>query len=312
MPNQQQDESNRKKDAIIVKPIVIGSYAFKLTATDLGGRAAAKTQRATHRWTCVLRAANEEDQSYYIRRVIFSLHPSFTVPQRVLDNPPFEVNETGWGEFDIMLKIFFTDPSEQPVEVQHAVRLYPVTTDDDTCQTVLPSGELMPCLSAETHDELIFSEPHEAFYESLVGGPSGPRIEHPLKPYFLDRTALLSRFRKNVSAALVALNAEIEAAELDITSITKELEEAKSLRFAAEEATDSAASAEVAPLMSPSPTGSTTSSVNLGGQTLVPPQQRTSNSSHAATAALVAQQMQSSHGVVDNNNQPMWAVPAQL
>ena len=34
----------------------------------------------------------------------------------VLTSPPFEVHETGWGEFEIQIKIFFTDTTEKPVQ----------------------------------------------------------------------------------------------------------------------------------------------------------------------------------------------------
>ena len=38
---------------------------------------------------------------------------------------PFEIHQTGWGEFDIVVKIFFQDASEKPVEVTHSLKLYP-------------------------------------------------------------------------------------------------------------------------------------------------------------------------------------------
>lgn len=28
---------------------------------------------------------------------------------------PYEVSETGWGEFEIVIKIYFQDPNERPV-----------------------------------------------------------------------------------------------------------------------------------------------------------------------------------------------------
>ena len=37
---------------------------------------------------------------------------------------PFETEETGWGEFEIMMKIFFQDPTEKPVSLYHHLRLY--------------------------------------------------------------------------------------------------------------------------------------------------------------------------------------------
>jgi hypothetical protein len=53
-----------------------------------------------------------EDLSYFIRKVVFQLHPSFTNPVRVVDHPPFEVTETGWGEFEVAIRIYFQDQSE--------------------------------------------------------------------------------------------------------------------------------------------------------------------------------------------------------
>lgn len=43
-----------------------------------------------------------------------------------VDKPPFEVTETGWGEFDIQIKIFFvTEAAEKPVAVNHHLKLHP-------------------------------------------------------------------------------------------------------------------------------------------------------------------------------------------
>jgi len=33
---------------------------------------------------------------------------------RVVYKPPYEVKETGWGEFDIQIKIYFNDLTEKP------------------------------------------------------------------------------------------------------------------------------------------------------------------------------------------------------
>lgn len=34
----------------------------------------------------------------------------------VLVKPPYEVTETGWGEFEVVIKIYFNDPNERPVK----------------------------------------------------------------------------------------------------------------------------------------------------------------------------------------------------
>ena len=38
-------------------------------------------------------------------QVVFELHPSFTVPIRALEQQPFEVTESGWGEFEVSVKV---------------------------------------------------------------------------------------------------------------------------------------------------------------------------------------------------------------
>lgn len=46
-----------------------------------------------------------------------ALSPVLTLvfPAAVVTKPPYEITETGWGEFEIIIKIFFIDPNERPV-----------------------------------------------------------------------------------------------------------------------------------------------------------------------------------------------------
>lgn len=39
---------------------------------------------------------------------------------------PFEVSETGWGEFELLIKIYFQDPNERPVSVNKVVDASPL------------------------------------------------------------------------------------------------------------------------------------------------------------------------------------------
>lgn len=36
-------------------------------------------------------------------------------PFVVVEKPPYEVTETGWGEFEIQIRIYFVDVNEKPV-----------------------------------------------------------------------------------------------------------------------------------------------------------------------------------------------------
>lgn len=66
---------------------------------------------------------------------------------------PFEINQTGWGEFDIGVKIFFHDPAEKPVELTHGLKLYPE-------QNTQQQSTKKPVVS-EHYDEIVFCEPTE-------------------------------------------------------------------------------------------------------------------------------------------------------
>lgn len=104
----------------------------------------------THRWTVYVRGFNGEDISPYVRKVAFRLHESFLQPTRgtrqrasrihpystcvrgtVVDKAPFEVSETGWGEFQIQIRVFFHEAPEKPVVLQHNLRLYMAGEDLD-------------------------------------------------------------------------------------------------------------------------------------------------------------------------------------
>ena len=54
-----------------------------------------------------MRGATNEDLGAVIKHVVFQLHPSFNNPTRIVESPPFELSECGWGEFEIGISLFF-------------------------------------------------------------------------------------------------------------------------------------------------------------------------------------------------------------
>jgi YEATS domain-containing protein 4 len=57
---------------------------------------------------------------------VFKLHESFDTPSRTCAAPPYEVDELGWGEFEVNIKVYFVDQKEKPVSFYHLLKLYPV------------------------------------------------------------------------------------------------------------------------------------------------------------------------------------------
>ncbi len=66
----------RVKGISLERAIVHGSIAWPLGKKAEEGK--------THKWVCYVRGYNNEDVSYYIQKVVFTLHPSFINPKRGL------------------------------------------------------------------------------------------------------------------------------------------------------------------------------------------------------------------------------------
>lgn len=100
-----------RQGVTIVKPLVYGNMAryFGKKREEDGH---------THQWTVYVKPYHNEDMSTYVKKVHFKLHESYNNPNRVVTKPPYELTETGWGEFEIVIKIYFHDPNERPVSTK--------------------------------------------------------------------------------------------------------------------------------------------------------------------------------------------------
>jgi len=117
------------------------------------------SMQATHRWTLFVRGPNDEDLSSFVSQVAFSLHPSFDEPVRVISKPPFECTEFGWGEFEAMIRIFFRDPTESPVDMHHVLRLY---------HKEGPVNNIKKPVVSAFYDEIVFTNPSTQFMRLLM------------------------------------------------------------------------------------------------------------------------------------------------
>lgn len=125
-----------------------------------------------------------------------------------IDHPPFSVTETGWGEFEIQIKIFFVpEAGEKPLTVLHHLKLHPwqplapapapapaiapaPPTDSNATADTVPIKEeapaaasvpaeptpstIPPVVHSWQYEEIVFPEPLEPFYEILLAHPPTP------------------------------------------------------------------------------------------------------------------------------------------
>ena len=86
---------------------------------------------------------------HYISKVEFILDESFPEPLIVLTKPPFEIHQSGWGQFTIGLRIHFYEPLiNKPLELGKELVLF----------HEMPASAKRPIVR-EDYNEVIFVEP---------------------------------------------------------------------------------------------------------------------------------------------------------
>lgn len=108
----------------------------------------------THKWTLYVRGLDpDQDLSSSISKVVFKLHDSFAIPLRTVEKWPFEISELGWGEFEVVIKVYLNDPTSKPIQLVHFLRLYP--PEECTNLLIIPSPSPSISVIAEAYDEIV-------------------------------------------------------------------------------------------------------------------------------------------------------------
>lgn len=124
----------------------------------------------THQWRVFVKGVNDEDISYWLKKVQFKLHETYAQNVRTIEQPPFEVTETGWGEFEIQVKLYFvTESMEKPQTLWHSLKLHPYGPDAEARK------ERREVVVSQNYEEIVFNEPVEQFHDLLTGGSATPQ-----------------------------------------------------------------------------------------------------------------------------------------
>ena len=154
--------TKRVRGVQIYRPFVFGTEAVPF---DPDSRPKDAPADHTHRWKVFVRGVNNEDVSYWLRKVQFKLHETYPNAVRMVEQAPFELEETGWGEFEIAIRLYFVPESgEKPAAIWHRLLLHPYTGDIEM------QKEKREMVKSLCYEEVLFSEPVEQFYEVLTGG----------------------------------------------------------------------------------------------------------------------------------------------
>ncbi|KAI0512680.1 hypothetical protein F5B22DRAFT_614843 [Xylaria bambusicola] len=176
----------RVKGVQIFRPFIYGTTARPFNDTD-NPRPVGVSPDHTHSWQVFVKGVEDTDIFYWLRRVQFKLHESIPNHLRTIDaetiikeneastggksnkkpQKAFVVNETGWGEFEITIKLYYdSKSSEKPQTLYHHLRLHPYGRNEAEKEAMRASGEVV----AWTYEEQVFNEPFEEFYKILTSG----------------------------------------------------------------------------------------------------------------------------------------------
>ena len=115
------------------------------------------------------------------------------------DVPPggtFEVHETGWGEFEITIKLYYVPESlEKPQTLYHHLRLHPYGETEEEKEQMRMRGQV----PAIVYEEQLFNEPYENFFDIMTspaergkgGGKSTKVMKGGMVSSVGERTALI-------------------------------------------------------------------------------------------------------------------------
>ncbi|KAI1437685.1 yeats family-domain-containing protein [Xylaria sp. CBS 124048] len=177
----------RVKGVQVFRPFIYGTTARPFNDTD-NPRPAGVPSDHTHSWQVFVKGVEDTDIFYWLRRVQFKFHESITNHLRTIDadsiikenealvnskssnkklQRAFVVNETGWGEFEITIKLYYDGKSgEKPQTLYHHLRLHPYGRTEADKEAMRVGGEVI----AWTYEEQVFNEPFEEFYKILTTG----------------------------------------------------------------------------------------------------------------------------------------------
>jgi YEATS domain-containing protein 4 len=104
------------------------------------------------------------DISTWLKKVVFVLHETFPNPVRNVEGPPFELQETGYGGFFIVVKLYFQPiASEKQQQRQQYLQLEPYG-DEAAMAAQAESG----LVRSEIVEFVEFNEPTEALWDALT------------------------------------------------------------------------------------------------------------------------------------------------
>ncbi|SBT30508.1 gas41 homologue [Plasmodium ovale wallikeri] len=139
----------------------------------------------------------------------------------IYTQPPYEVNEIGWGEFYLTVKIYFADSTLSPVSIVHFVKL-----------NTEPEVAVPPCVVNETYEEIIFRNPTVSLYNKIVQSNNTKTAPHKFQEHFVQYNFKEDSYTKRYLQFQSKVQEEICDLMSEATQLSKDINEVQQKYFA--------------------------------------------------------------------------------
>jgi YEATS domain-containing protein 4 len=154
--------SKRVKNTRISRPFIIGSQSWTLTPEN---HPVPIPENHTKGWRVYVKGLDSgPDITTWLKKVQFKLHHTYADASRTIEAPPFQITETGYGEFDIELRLYFDSSSGEKAQYrQHRLRLEPFGSEENVRKQIADN-----MITAEQLEIVEFNEPSADFLAKLT------------------------------------------------------------------------------------------------------------------------------------------------
>ncbi|KAJ1907299.1 transcription factor TFIIF complex subunit Tfg3, partial [Tieghemiomyces parasiticus] len=146
----------------------------------------------------------------YIAAVVFELHPTFPNPKPTIREAPFQLLETGWGEFDLKIHVYFKDENVPSFTFQHDLNFRRKRYEMSyTLDILSPDPHLLTLLDASYPTRDV--QPHKL----STAGPKTKRKEKkkpaPVSPSFADNRVPEAKHESGLRPGKYSADASVTA-----------------------------------------------------------------------------------------------------
>lgn len=155
--------SKRVKGVKVIRNFVIGNEAHVLPHPE---HPEPTPEGHTKGWKVYVRPLpNGPDITSWLKKVQFKLHHTYENASRTIEAPgPFEVKETGYGEFGVEIRLYFASESgEKALYREHYLVLGPYGSDEQKARQERDNK-----IVAERMETIEFNEPATEFFRTLT------------------------------------------------------------------------------------------------------------------------------------------------